>query len=342
MRLKFLFFIICSIFFFSCSSLRVATTVLKAYPALPDSVDVAIYDNEAVPPENAIPLARISLYDGGTSKSYKYHEVLDLAKIESRKIGENIFYVTDVKKPGLWSSSYQLAGTALRGDTLGLSETKIEIPLGELKSISNSGAPIRYLPAVYEAFINYGYSGMLGSNGNIAADKLRAARDLNSGYTIDAGLFFYPKSWRRSGVGLLYSTFYSSATYSGINNHANVGYIGLDIPCKLYLSKRSDKWFFKFDYGIGYLYLKDKQKYGGEQLDITSSSLGINLGLGFEYSMTKRLAVHAEARAITGTFRKIKFGDASPTVKLDSDDGINGSRGNLTIGLLLRIGKIVK
>lgn len=334
MRLKFLFFIVCLILLFPCSSLCGAPTGLKAYPALPDSVDVVIYDNE-IPPEGTIPLARINLHDEGTSKSSKYQEVLDLSKMESCKIGEDIFYATDVKTPSLWSNSYQLAGTALRGDTLGLSEIEVEVPPGELKT---SRAPIRYLPAVYEVFVNCGYSGMLGSD-NITGDELRAAKDLNSGYTIDAGLFFYPKSWRRSGIGLLYSTFYSSATYSGIDSHANVGYIGLDIPCKFYLSKRSDKWFFKFDYGIGYLYLKGNQKYQGRQFDIKSSTLGINLGLGFEYSMTKRLAIHTEARAIAGIFRKINFNDDSPTVKLDSNNGINGSRANLTIGLLLRIGR---
>lgn len=338
MRLKLLLFIVAPLYLCSCTSLRVATTVLKAYPALPDSVEVAIFENDKTPPESAIPLARISLFDSGASKSYKYDEVLNLAKMESRKIGGNIFYVTDVTKPNVWgSSSFQISGTALRSDTIGMTE----IPNGELRSLSDNRKPFRPLPATCEVFVNYGYSGLLGSNGDLRGDLLTLAKEINSGYTIDAGLFFYPKSWRRCGMGLLYSNFFSSTNYSGLTNHVNIGYIGLDVPYKCYLSKTSDRWFFKLDYGLGYLYMKNKIKTAdnGALVKMSSSTLGANLGVGFEYSMTKRLAIHTEARVISGVFRKIKYSDGTPTQKLEPGQKISAGRANLTVGLLLRIGK---
>ncbi|HBX44414.1 MAG TPA: hypothetical protein DEG28_00775, partial [Porphyromonadaceae bacterium] len=101
---------------FACSP-KVVTQVIKTYPPLPESEDVAVYHletNDSVP-ATAETLGQVAVVDNGFSTKGSYPRVVDMAVEETRKTGGNVLLITDHLKPSFWGSSiHQIGGTMLK------------------------------------------------------------------------------------------------------------------------------------------------------------------------------------------------------------------------------------
>lgn len=112
-----LFLITGIILFFTSCSPKLTSVMLKTYPPLQYQEEVKVFEiNEPTPP-NAEKLGTVKIGDSGFSVNRNYATVLDMTKIEARKVGGNAVKITQHKLPDFVSSCHRITADVLRIDT---------------------------------------------------------------------------------------------------------------------------------------------------------------------------------------------------------------------------------
>ena len=195
--------------------------------------------------------------------------------------------------------------------------------------------------------------GMEKSLINTGADE-KLARDfckqLKWGYQYGANIHFMLN--RRSGLGLKYSGFYTSANsymifdpqdavsywFIDMGKRYYINFIGFSFRTQRYLA-HSGKFRLTSDAALGYVHYRDEEEYDYYWLRnylLKSSTFGFNLELGIEYSLLNWLSIGASATYFGAWFRKGTLIDEnnSTTVKFkDLQGNINASRLDFSMGL---------
>lgn len=100
----------------SCSP-KLTSVMLKTYPQLQYQNEVMVFGvNEPAPP-NAEKLGSIKIGDSGFSTNCGYTTVLDMAKMEARKVGGNAVKITQHKLPDFVSTCHRITADVLRIDS---------------------------------------------------------------------------------------------------------------------------------------------------------------------------------------------------------------------------------
>ena len=117
MKFKFLLVTGTILLMTSCSA-KLTSSIFKTYPPLHYQEDVRVFKpNEAVP-SNAEKLGTVKVGDSGFSIDCNYATVLDMAKIEARKVGANALKITQHKKPDFLSTCHRIIADVLRIDSI--------------------------------------------------------------------------------------------------------------------------------------------------------------------------------------------------------------------------------
>ena len=198
----------------------------------------------------------------------------------------------------------------------------------------------------FRTSIEFGYSYRFGEvSDNLPNDVKEYAKDLKNGTTlyISAG-YFIQETW---GLGAYFSRFSSdnsgritSPTDSNAKvdtrDDINITFIA---PQFLYRSlSANNKHSLLSTFSIGYLGYKDDGIVGGNSLEITGGTVGIGVGLNYDFHITPSFAIGAGANFIAGSVSKLKVSvnGQSQTLEVEEfsgEDRENLSRINLSAGI---------
>ena len=101
--------------FTSCSP-KLTSTIVKRYPALQYQEEVRVFGINVPPPPSAEKLGNVYIGDSGFSVNCGYDVVIDMAKMEARKVGGNAVKITQHSLPDFWSSCHRIRADVLRID----------------------------------------------------------------------------------------------------------------------------------------------------------------------------------------------------------------------------------
>jgi len=103
------------LFLTSCSP-KLTSTMLKTYPPLQYQEEVRVFEINEPAPSNAEKLGTIKVGDSGFSVNCNYTTVLNMTKMEARKVGGNAVKITQHKLPDFVSSCHRITADVLRID----------------------------------------------------------------------------------------------------------------------------------------------------------------------------------------------------------------------------------
>jgi hypothetical protein len=117
MKIKFLLIAGTVLLLTSCSP-KLTSSLLKTYPPLHYLEEVRVFSiNESVPP-NAEKIGTVKIGDSGFSTKCNYATVVDMAKIEARKVGGNVVKITQHNSPDFYSSCHRIVADVFRVDNI--------------------------------------------------------------------------------------------------------------------------------------------------------------------------------------------------------------------------------
>jgi hypothetical protein len=117
MKFKLLWIIGAILLLTSCSA-KLTSSLLRTYPPLHYLDEVRVFSINETVPSNAEKLGTIKIGDSGFSTNCKYSTVIDMAKIEARKVGGNALKITQHKQPDLWSTCHRISANVFRIDSI--------------------------------------------------------------------------------------------------------------------------------------------------------------------------------------------------------------------------------
>ena len=96
----------------SCAASKHFCPYGEIYPATKDTVKI-ISQVDSIP-SSCIRIGDLHIYDAGFASQCGYEEVLNQAKMETNARGGNVFKVTRVSTPSIWTSTcYRIRGEVL-------------------------------------------------------------------------------------------------------------------------------------------------------------------------------------------------------------------------------------
>jgi len=108
-----LFFLALMLILSACSA-KISSSIIKSYPPLDYDLEVMVLGlNDEVPFE-AEHIGTIRIGDSGFSTNCRYDVVIDLAKLEARKVGGDALKIVKHHKPDLWSSCHRITAEILK------------------------------------------------------------------------------------------------------------------------------------------------------------------------------------------------------------------------------------
>jgi hypothetical protein len=171
-------------------------------------------------------------------------------------------------------------------------------------------------------------------------------RDLKSGLYANADLI-----WMITpdyGAGIKYKFFDTSARtegfvdpqdgvnlyYTTYKEHIYVNYLGAEILFQQFVGNQKS---FKLNsgYSIGLASYRNEAEYLNGYYLLTGKNIGMDIGLGLEYYLTRYLSVGADLSVFYSSIHKMKVTDGSntTTINLEKDNYENLTRLNLSLGL---------
>jgi hypothetical protein len=116
MKIRYLLFV--TVLLLTACSAQLTSSFVKKYPTLHYLEEVRVFAiNEAVPP-NVEKLGTIRVGNSGFSIKCNYETVLDMAKLEARKVGGNAIKIIQHKQPDFWSTCHRITADVLRIESL--------------------------------------------------------------------------------------------------------------------------------------------------------------------------------------------------------------------------------
>lgn len=297
----------------ACSP-KISITVMKTYPPLNESDTVVLYHYGMDAPASAEVVAEITVKDGGMTTKCNYSDVIAIAKDETKRVGGDGLQVVNHLLPGTRGSScHQIEALALRlnpVDSLQTDESERTLFGNYIKNLPNNLESFRQL-SPYEVSVNIGYS-------KITNDTKDASFEDKISNCLSWDLQFLRYYKIGIGWGLMYSGYYASATYEGINNRFITTYIA-----PMFVGKAEfDKWVLKYKVGVGYYNVTDKASTYLGNLQLSKSMVGSNVNVGVDYKLSENFALGLEAGAVTGTFTEkennefVTYGDKRLDLKI--------------------------
>ena len=164
---------------------------------------------------------------------------------------------------------------------------------------------------------------------------------LKSGYNISGKGVYYFKKFMGAGLNVSVSNYYNEAdrlyTREGImrnvSDNITIGYIA---PCVGFRVTAKEKHSFPFDASIGVLWYKDKGYANSNLIEINGTTVGLGIGAGYNYAITKNVAVGVKMSLLSGTLTSYTLRINSgykQTVDLEAGKQENLSQFNLSAGV---------
>ena len=108
-----LFFLALMLILSACSA-KISSSLIKSYPPLDYDLEVMVLGlNDEVPFE-AEHIGTIRIGDSGFSTNCRYDVVIDLAKLEARKVGGDAIKIVKHNQPDVWSSCHRITAEILK------------------------------------------------------------------------------------------------------------------------------------------------------------------------------------------------------------------------------------
>jgi hypothetical protein len=115
MRIKFLLITGIILLLTSCSA-KLTSSIWKTYPPIYYKEEVRVFNLYETAPSNAEKLGTVKVGDSGFSTDCNYATVIDMAKIEARRVGGNAIKITQHEQPSFLSTCHRIRADILRID----------------------------------------------------------------------------------------------------------------------------------------------------------------------------------------------------------------------------------
>jgi len=342
----------------SCSP-KVMTTVLKTYPALPDTAYVAVYEDSNNVPASAEPLGKVSVVDNMFSTRGSYQQVVSMATAKTRAVGGNGFLITQHIPPSAFGSSiHQISGTMLRinpldaavvsdGDTARRAQYAADIDRmadtpRKPNYVTYSDTSSYNRPALGNTVaVNIGYGTIIGSTAGLQGAEREAARKLFNGTNWDVRFILQSKR-RMGGVGFIYSQYCSGLPGDKVinRNTYNSVIIRSFMVDWVFRGHFAPKWIFASYLGAGYMGFRQNLESiydTNSRGSVWGATVGFHFGVGVDYRFSKHFGIGADLSVLNGKIMKLNYDNAVPNnpemLKNNGNLNINISRLNITTGV---------
>lgn len=105
----------CCVYVLTGCNPKISTNISKSYPTSVSDTDVVVIGLEQPVPEDAEVLGSVKIGGTGFTNNCDYPTVLEVAKLEARKVGGNAIKITEHKLPNpLLSTCHKITATILR------------------------------------------------------------------------------------------------------------------------------------------------------------------------------------------------------------------------------------
>lgn len=187
--------------------------------------------------------------------------------------------------------------------------------------------------------LNGGFSQLLGkTSSEVPADARNYVSELKSGshFGIDA-TYFTKSDW---GIGAKFSQFMTSNSGTTNVNGMSVSmkddikhsFIGASFSGRKTTS--NNKHTFVFAVALGYLGYNNDAFLGGQPVKITGETFGSALDAGYDFNLTKNIAIGAQINFTGGALGKLNYesGGQGITRTLDKDQKESMARMDISLG----------
>ena len=334
---KFLsYFLICLCILSSCSP-KMTTTLIKAQAPLEDDVEVKVLPPEAQEPEHAIPLQTIKLVGDD------YDELIEMAKDQARQAGGNVLQIVKHLSPDISSPKHRAAAMVLSTEESILADAGTNRydrdRLGGELSLKGLSQSLRIA-------IQGGGAYKIGKmEPGLEPVMEQHQKNLRFGWLYGADVSYFLSD--NMGIGFKFQNFYSSdempvsvaqgatVTNGLLKDYSNIWFAG---PVFTYRKPtRSRNGAFLGRAGFGFTGISD---WGmlvtqANAYSLAGLSLGFLLEFGYDFSITKNLALGASLTLVTGSLRYYteKTNGKVLEVSLNEEGAENLSHIGLSIGL---------
>ena len=218
--------------------------------------------------------------------------------------------------------------------------------LGAQNAYAQSYASLGADPDDYPSFrigLNAGWGYRTGQiNPNLSPEQTEHVRKLKSGFVLgaDATWFFL----KDMGFGATFHQF-NSAHNTARDSHSDAGTLDIteEIQMNYIAPQLSSRYMFGrgsllLDISAGYLSYRDYY-YMGYEYRVNGHTMGYGANVGFDFALTRKLAIGASFDAVTGVLKKyrIKAHGKAYDEELDKDHYESLNHFTVTAGLRLTL-----
>ncbi len=325
--MKKLFFILTSVFLYSCAP-TISTTSLQNYNQLNPQDDVTVYQMGDNLPQDLKIIGRTEIGDSGFTVNCGLDIIIEKAKTEARKIGANALVITKHILPSIWGSSCHRINADLAKTGVQTNEIQNDIKTDTIPknvvAVSNESKNLKSPSNNNKLFLtlNYGFSFRTAGveDGTPALEK-SFQKELGSGNSFQIKTGF--KSSRNSYYGLVYSRHSSINSLNNIiftepNGFEGIGsttqtntinYFGLASGWIVDFFPRKDT--FVFDLSLGYINYSEERKFFNTY-EAKGGALGISTDISYYFGLSKNFKIGPTFSFSGGALKKYT---------LESDNG---------------------
>lgn len=316
---------LCCMILASCTTMRVATNVLKQYPVTAATEEVIVYENGAAAPAEAEVLGEVTVYDDRMAKTEPWDTTLFRAKEAVSEVGGNALYIMEHIYPSFnGSSNHQLYGKMLfaPAGSVAVTDNPFTETYNQYVAQKEAAEQMRLHGSSIYATVGYGRLLSAYEFGDVQV----VGGDIKNGIEAEAGYEYIFKSGL--GLGVMGSMFMSGADVRP--DPFYYGHMSLNIKSIMgtvsYLLS-SDKWTMGTYFGFGYMVATNKYtslETSGPSVSEDDKGPGYNLALDFSYRFSPKTSLGA------------KIGTKKFTFRVPGDENLYGYN-TLNLGLIFRV-----